>query len=187
MSNDQHYMYLVPQRDTQGVVTWMWGYDGNVGTGSVPIIEAPKDSGHNDIGFVIADPLNTIKFAGYQTPGDTTNALWISPKGSPTAKQEGQYYDKKKDFDSITLQPSGTKLVLSDVNGKKLDFVYQLNFVDSSHGNHAVTAIDPEIKNGDGANNKNYLQLAELVIAGAVMGAIVSVLFVRLALRWRAA
>lgn len=182
MSNVQHYMYLIPQRDGQGIVSWMWAYDGNFGTGSIPTIEAANGSGHNDITFAIVDSQNAVKFDGYQTPNDTSKALWISPKGSPTAKQEGQYYDKKKDFDSITLQPGGTKLVLSDVNAKKLDFVYQLNFVDSLQGNHAVTAIDPEIKNGDGSPP---IAAAAIYVGTAIIAAMLAVIFVRFALGWR--
>jgi len=182
MSNGiDQYVYLVPQRDAQGTVSWTWYYNAQFGTTPVPAIDA--NNGKNNLTFTIADPQNTIKFAGYQTPDDTSKALWISPKGSPTAKQEGQYYDKKKDFDSFAIQQGGTKLVMSDVNGKKLDFVYQLNFVDSANNNKAVTSIDPEIKNGDGS--PYYAAAAIYYVGAGLIGAMLALVFVRFALGWR--
>ena len=183
MSNGiEQYIYLVPQRDAQGAMTgWGWMYNGQFGGTPVPEISA--NNGKNTLTFMIADPKSAIKFAGYPNYGDTSKALWISPKGSPTAKQEGQYYDKKNDFDSITLQPGGTKLVMSDVNGKKLDFVYQLNFVDSANGNQPVIAIDPDIKNGDGSP---FFAAAAIYYLGAgLIGAMLALVFVRFALGWR--
>lgn len=179
MSVDQ-YVYLIPQRDAQGTVSWTWMYSGQFGASTVPAISA--NNGKNNLTFAIADPQNVIKFAGYQTPNDTSKALWISPKGSPTAKQEGQYYDKKKDFDSMTLQQGGTKLVMSDVNGKKLDFVYQLNFVDSTNSSLKVPSIDPEIKNGDGSP---FYAAAAIYVGTALIAAMLTVIFVRFALKWR--
>jgi hypothetical protein len=178
----EQFVYLFPQRDSHGVVSWTWMYKGEIGSAaSFPTIQA--NHGQNDISFTVFDPTSAIKFAGYQN-FNVSEALWLSPKGSPTAKHPGILTDNQ--FDGVSLLQNGIQLKLADANGKNADFVYQLNFVDSQNNNAVVTAIDPEIKNGDGAV-KFYQSAAALLIVGAVAGALVSVLFVRLALRWRAA
>lgn len=181
MSNGiDQYVYLIPQRDTNNNMTgWMWVYKGQFGTGALPSISA--NNGQNNLTFTVVDPKSAIKFDGYQT-SDINKALWISPKGSPTAKQSGIYVDNKKDFDSLSLQPGGTQLVMSDVNGKKLDFVYQLNFVDSANNNQGVKAIDPEIKNGDGSP---FFSAAAIYVGIALATAMLTLMFVRFALGWR--
>ena len=178
MSNFEQFMYLIPQRDAQGTVSWMWLYNGSFGTGAIPEIYAPKASGQNDITFAIVDSQNAIKFAGYDGP-NTAAAISIGEKTNPPTKPTT--ISTGGEFKSVNLQDA-THLKLEDKNKNEKHFVYALNFVDSSNGNLKVTGIDPEIRNGDGSN---ALQTAVVYLAVAVIGALVTVLFVRLALGWR--
>ena len=175
----QQYVYLLPQRDNTGTVSWNWLYNGNAGSAAnFPTIDA--NNGKNDIYFTIVDPQNQIKFAGHQT-NDINQAVYLSPKGSPTAKQPGINVDKK-DFDGVYMLNGGLQVHLGDANGNAKDFVYQLNFVDSLQGNQKVTGIDPEIRNGDGSNRFTE---AAIYVGAALIGALLTVMFVRFALGWR--
>jgi len=178
MSNYQQYMYLIPQRDAQGTVSWMWMYNGSFGTGKVPEIYAPNGSGQNDITFAIADPKNAIKFAGYDGP-NTAAAISIGEKTDPPTKPTT--ISTGGEFKSVNLQDA-THLKLEDKNKNEKNFVYALNFVDSSNSNLKVTSIDPEIRNGDGSPT---YQNAAIYVGIAVFGAILSLLFVRFGLGWR--
>ena len=176
------YVYLVPQRDTQGTVTWMWLHGGKSGTDGIPQIVAEKGSGQNDITFTIADPQNTIKFAGYDGP-NTAAAISIGEKSAtnPPAKPTG--IATGGEFKSINLVDA-THLKLEDKNGKEAVFVYGLNFVDSQNPNLKITSIDPEIRNGDGGT----VYSSEVIFTGvitAVATALLVLLFVRFALGWR--
>lgn len=179
MSNVDQYMYLIPQRDGQGAVTaWTWVYGGNFGTGSIPPIVAAKGSGQNDITFAIVDSQNAIKFAGYDGP-NTAAAISIgevtNPPTKPTTISTGG------EFKSVNLQDA-THLKLEDKNSSKKDFVYSLNFVNSSNSNLGVVSIDPEIRNGDGSN---VFAVAAVYVGAALIGAMLTVIFVRFALGWR--
>ena len=180
MSKADQYVYLMPQRDAQGGVTWMWMYNGQSGTGPMPPVVAVKGSGANDITFAIADPQNTIKFAGYDGP-NTAAAISIGEKTNPATKPTT--ISTGGEFKSVTLVDP-THLKLDDNNGHVKDFVYALRFVDSQNPNLKVTSIDPEIRNGDGGSPINY----DIVVAGLVTAlatALLVVLFVRFALGWR--
>jgi len=178
MRNVEQYMYLLPQRDAQGTVSWMWVYNGAFGNGAVPEIYAPKGSGQNDITFVIVDPQNAIKFAGHDGP-NTAAAISIGEKTNPQSKPTG--ISTGGEFKSVNLQ-DGTHLKLENKNKNEKTFVYALNFVDSSNGNAKVTSIDPEIRNGDG---NPFYQTAAMYLGVAVVGALLTLMFVRFALGWR--
>lgn len=179
MSNVEQFMYLIPQRDDQGTVSWMWAFGGNFGTGAIPPIDAAKGSGQNDIVFSIVDPQNAIKFAGYDGP-NTAAAISIGPKTNPATKPTT--ISTGGEFKSVNLVDA-THVKLEDKNNTKKDFVYALNFVDSANGNASVTGIDPEIRNGDGSQ---VYASAALYVGTAVIAAMLTLLFVRLALGWRA-
>lgn len=178
MSNVEQFMYLVPQRDMHGTVSWMWIYNGNFGTGAVPEINAVKGSGPNNITFAIVDSTNAIKFAGYDGP-NTNAAISIGEKTDPPSKPTT--ISTGGEFKSVNLQDA-THLKLEDKNSSKKDYVYALNFVDSANGNSKVTSIDPEIRNGDGSN---YYYAAAVYVGTALIAAMLTVMFVRLALGWR--
>lgn len=175
----EQHVYLVPQRDDLGKVSWTWMYNGNSGTAAnFPAISA--NNGRNDIHFTIVDASpQPIKFAGWNGGSGVSDAIWLSPAGAPTAKQPGFY--GQKEFDPPTFGKDGMQLHLVDKNGKKTEFVYQLNFVDSANGS-PVTAIDPIISNGNGGN-KAYAM--ESLVVYAALAAVLSILFVRFALGWR--
>ena len=178
MSKADQYVYLMPQRDAQGGVTWMWMYNGQSGTGPMPPVVAVKGSGANDITFAIADPQNTIKFAGYDGP-NTAAAISIGEKTNPPTKPTT--IATGGEFKSVTLVDP-THLKLDDHNGKVKDFVYALRFVDSQNPNLKVTSIDPEIRNGDGGS----FFTAEVIYVGvAVATALLVLLVVRFGLGWR--
>jgi hypothetical protein len=179
MSNVDQYMYLVPQRDAQGTVSWMWIYNGDSGTSKIPPIVAAKGSGQNDITFAIVDPQNAIKFAGYDGP-NTAAAISIGEKTNPATKPTT--IATGGEFKSVNLV-DGTHLKLDDKNSKEKDFVYALNFVDSANGNLKVTGIDPEIRNGDGST---VFQSAATYVGVALIGAMLTLMVVRFVLGWRA-
>lgn len=177
----QQHVYLIPQRDDLGKVSWTWVYNGDFGPASTfPAIAA--NHGKNDLHFTIIDSsAQPIKFAGWNGGGGVSDAIWLSEKGTPTAKQPG--FHGQNEFDPPTFGKGGLQLNLPDKNGRKIDFAYQLNFVDSANG-AKVTAIDPIIQNGDGGNNA---YAAASVVVFAALAAVFSVLFVRYALGWRKA
>ena len=180
MSNVDQHVYLYAQRDNSGHVSWVWMYDGKFGgTSAFPPVDTKK--GRNDIYINIVDTTGAIKFKGY--PSDISQALWLSPKGSPTAKKPGIHVDSK-DFDSFGFGQGGTQLKIGDVNGKVKDFVYQLNFVDTTNSTVQVPSIDPEIRNGDGSP---LYEAIAIYVGAALVGAMLTVAFVRLALGWRPA
>jgi len=178
MSKVDQYVYLTPQRDAQGTVTWMWMYGGNYGTGALPPIVAAKYSGQNDITFAIADPQDAIKFAGYEGP-NTTAAISIGELTNPPTKPTT--IATAGEFKSISLVDP-THLKLEDKNSKEKNFVYALNFVDSKNNNLKVTSIDPEIRNGNGST---FYQDVAAYVGVALVTAMLSLLFVRFALGWR--
>jgi hypothetical protein len=175
------YVYLIPQRNGPDI-HWVWLYNGSYGSAdNFPVINA--NNGHNTISFTVYDPVGALKFAGFNAnPVDPGQAIWLWPKDSPNPKQPGN--GSGGEFTPTILQ-QGLQLKLDDTNGKTKDYGYQLNFVTSGNPGTIASKIDPEIRNGDGNTNK-YFAAAEYLVAGAVVGAILSVLFVRLALRWRA-
>lgn len=174
----EQHVYLVPQRGEDGSVSWQWIYNGNFGNADAfPAIDVP--AGKHDIYFTIVDTQNQIKFAGHDGP-EIGQAIWLREKGSQTAKQPG--ISTGGEFTSVTFSgDNGTQLKLDDKNGKKADFVYQLNFVDSSTG-QAVTSIDPEIRNGGGTHGVEWVNYA---LVGAVAGALLAVFFVRFVMKWQ--
>lgn len=178
MSNIEQFMYLIPQRDAHGTVTWMWVYNGDFGTGAIPAINASKGSGQNDITFAIVDSANAIKFAGYDGP-NTNAAISIGEKTNPPTKPTS--ISTGGEFKSVNLQDA-THLKLEDKNKSEKDYVYALNFVDSANGNAKVTGIDPEIRNGDGSN---VYSAAAIYLGTALIAAMLTVMFVRFALGWR--
>lgn len=186
----KEHIYLIPQRDAQNNVQWTWFYEGGYGSAaSFPAIKLEEDSGNHHIFFTIADPLNRIKFAGYdeQNPNNgVAKAIWINVKqpGTSSKKQgledAGQIHQVK--FGQKQGDQAGTQLTLQDRNkDDPIDFLYQLNFVDSTTG-QAVTSIDPEIKNGGGTQGFDWYQYALL---GAVAGAVLCIAFVRFGLGWQ--
>ena len=184
------HIYLIPQRTTQDIIQWNWFYKGDYGSSnSLPTIDLEADSGNHKIYFTIADPENEIKFAGYNEPNPNTGvekAIWITVKQSETTAKKlgiedaGQIHQIK--FGQKPGNQAGTQLTLQDKNkDAPIDFLYQLNFVDSTTG-LPVTAIDPEIKNGGGTQPFDWYAYA---ILGAVAGAVLMLAFARWGLGWQ--
>ena len=159
-------IYLIPTRGGGGKVNWTWAYDGNYGTvQSFPVIDLGKDSGEHKITFTIIDPQSQIVFDGtsLQGPGGPyQNAFWVMKKQGGASKQPGvQPNDQLSD---IAIGKGGVQLTLKDKNnGDAQTFAYQLNFKDMATGN-AVTAIDPDLKNGGGGGTKSYSAVEVLVV-----------------------
>jgi len=158
----------------------MWIYGDNFGTSPIPAIDAAKGSGQNDITFAIVDSQNTIKFAGYDGP-NTASAISIGEKTNPPTKPAG--ISTGGEFKSVNLVDP-THVKLEDKNKNVKDYVYALHFVDSTNPNVPVPSIDPEIKNGDGST---ALQAAAIYVGAALIGAMLTVIFLRFALGWRRA
>lgn len=180
MANDkQQYVYLVPQRNEENVITWIWLYNGQSGLASnFPVIEAKKNSGGHDIYFTIFDPQNSIKFSGYDGP-DTSKAIAIAEK-LPTAPKPKSGIDTKGEVKEITFKDNGAQLFLDNTNKKPMTLSYTLNFVDASNG-QAVTSIDPEIKNNGGGG----ISFDAYTVGAILISAMLAVIFVRFALGWR--
>src|SRR6476659_6718663 len=119
----EQYVYLIPQRDNAGTVSWVWLYNGEYGgAAQFPVIDA--NNGHNNINFTVYDPQGAIKFAGFQN-SDGGQAIWLWPKDSPNPKQPCNRAGKEF---TPSLLPDGIHLKLDDANGKTKDYGYQLNF-----------------------------------------------------------
>lgn len=177
----EQYLYLVPQRNAEGVISWMWIYKNDFGTGALPAVIAEKGSGKNDIFFTVLDTQNRIKFAGYDGP-NVASAISIVEKGTITGKPSS--ISTGGEFSGVGFSGTeGTQLKLDNKNNNKKDFVYILNFVDSGNGNTPVTGIDPEIRNGGGT--QGFDQSVYYAISAAIIGALLTVMFVRFALGWR--
>ena len=180
----QQYVYLVPQRDAQNVISWFWLYNGQSGPASnFPVIEAKKNGGAHDIYFTVFDPQNAIKFAGYDGP-NPAQAIGIAVKPATGQKPKSGIVTGGE-IKNVSYDQDGAQLLLDNTNKKDVTLVYTLNFVDSSNNNQPVTAIDPELKNGGGGTGADTLTTVSLVIAGVLLGALISVLIVRYAMGWR--
>lgn len=171
------YVYLIPARDNHGTVSWTWLYNGQSGGASTfPPITAQYNSGNNDLYFTIVDPLNQIKFAGYDGP-NTASAISIGQKTTSPAKPTG--ISTSGEMTNISFQQNGIQLKLDDKNSKKVDFVYQLSFVDTANTSHAITKIDPEIRNSGGGGTREMTydiasQVGLALLAIAVVVALTS-------------
>lgn len=176
-----HDVYLTPQRDNAGHISWMWAYKGDTGNGSnFPTIMT--NPGTNTIQFTILDDTaQPITFAQGNDAKGQPKAIWLSQENTSTAKHPGFHANKNYDFQAPDIGLSTIKL--TDLNRQKADFVYQLNFEVPGHKEITVPPIDPIVTNGDGGSGL-YASATLLIAAG--IAAVLAVAFVRFALGWRA-
>lgn len=148
-----------------------------------PDIVIPEKSPNHGVVFAINDPHNTgITFARSQSnPTDASLAFAVDVgKG----KHPTSGINSANQFDQIKLA-TPTALTLRDKNDNQGDLwlSYTLHFV--GRDNQPVASLDPDWKNGGGGTTIDSGATA-YAIAGAVGGALLALLFVRLALGWRA-
>lgn len=141
-----------------------------VGVGSYPDIQLDAGTGGATIIFNIDPAKTAVTF-----PAKIGDALWIKPANKPSAPviaPAGQ-------LGTPILLNGNRTLIINDKNsGKGADLYYRLNFSDG-------TKIDPVIKNGGGGGRS--MDAVTYALVGALVGAIVSILFVRIVMNWRRA
>jgi hypothetical protein len=141
-----------------------------VGVGSYPDIALDAGSGGATVVFNIDPAKTTVTF-----PATVEDAIWIKPGNKPNSaiiSPAGQ-------VGTPLLINGNHTLIVNDKNsGKGMDLHYRLNFSDG-------TKIDPVIKNGGGGGRA--MDVATYALVGAVVGALVSILFVRIVMNWRRA
>lgn len=162
-----HVIELQPDASAPG--QWNMCNPQCVGSGSFPEILLPAGGGGGTIVFNIAPGTPDVTFAP-----TVPDAIWIKPGSKPKSKG----ISPTAQVGTPILMNGNHTLIVNDKNtGKGMDLHYQLNF---SNG----TAIDPVIRNGGGGGGISQELIGPLLVA-AVIGAVLSVLFVRLVMKWR--
>jgi hypothetical protein len=111
---------------------------------------------------------------GITFPPTLQEAFWIQADDKPL----GPVIEPKSQILSPTLVDKSMLVFIDKNNGSKKDLKYQLNFVDSN--NKAVTAIDPDIKNGGGRSLVyGAAELLGAFVIGAALVLAITVLRVR--------
>jgi hypothetical protein len=162
-----HVVELQPNANAPG--QWDMCNPQCVGSGSFPEILLPVGTGGGTVVFNI-DPAKTdVTFAS-----KVADAIWIKPGSKPKSAgiaPAGQVGTP------ILINGNHTLIVNDQNSGQGLNLHYRLAFSDG-------TSIDPVIRNGGGGGR---MDLAAYALIGAVAGAILSVLFVRVVMNWRRA
>lgn len=170
---------LTPSVGEDGALSWTMCHNqkcGGPANGTAyPQIDIPNGAKNPLLIFTIEGE-NSIVFRRGTDPNDASEAFYVEP-GKGKNPKKGHKSDGQ--FDNITLL-NGKALVFNDKNTKDIFLSYKLHF---QQGGQAVTSIDPDIKNGGGGGSgitgTNY------ALVGAVAGALVCLLFVRLVMKWR--
>lgn len=163
-----HVVELQPNANTPG--QWDMCNPQCVGSASFPEILLPAGTGSGTVVFNIDAAKTGVTFAA-----KVEDAIWIKPGGKPNSA----IIAPQAQLGTPILINDNHTLIVNDQNvGKGLDLHYRLTFSDGSK-------IDPVIRNGGGGGIVD--NAAVFALAAAAVGAILSVLFVRLVMNWRRA
>jgi len=169
------YVQLIPSLDPANqTIRWTMVYQDHIGSsGSYPDIDLGNNT-PTKFTYAIVDINNLgITFDPRPVPGSSPaspNALWVAT-GSGTQKTAGLHTTQVK-ANTVVLQKSNSQLKFWDTNDNYDVLTYQLNFVNPSNLNEAITPIDPEIRNGGGGGGiaaAISAQTAVILISAAVI------------------
>lgn len=176
---DKEYITLIPTKDpATNAVVWTMIHNGQFGQGgNYPDVDLPQSAPNTKIEFTIMD-INKLgitfdpKVVDSASNPKAFNAIWIA-NGSGAQKAPGAY---PSEIDNVQLVAKNSKLVVTDKNSNTDVLTYQLNFIKPG-ATDAITAVDPEIRNGGKGRSFEGMDTLALVLGFSVL-ALVGLLWV---------